>query len=136
MIVLAMVLSLMLPLLIQFFKKHIMKTLLKIMMVIMLLLSGIVLSAQIKNLKTETVKIYGNCGMCKKTIEKAANVKDIASVDWNKDTKMAVISYDSTKTNQSEILKKVALAGYDSEKIKAKSEAYDNLSECCQYKRE
>lgn len=100
-----------------------------------LLLSSVVLSAQIKNSKTETVKIYGNCGMCKKTIEKAANIKGIAIVDWNKDTKMALLTYDSTKTNQSKILKKIALAGYDSEKIKAKTEDYDTLPECCQYDR-
>ena len=30
--------------------------------------------AQVKNAKTETVKIYGNCGMCEKTIETAGNV--------------------------------------------------------------
>ena len=30
--------------------------------------------AQVKNAKTETVKIYGNCGMCEKTIETAGIV--------------------------------------------------------------
>ncbi|TDD97078.1 heavy-metal-associated domain-containing protein [Flavobacterium cellulosilyticum] len=113
-----------------------MKSLLKIMVAITLLLSNVDLSAQIKNTKAETVKIYGNCGMCKKAIEKSANIKGIATVDWNKDTKMAILTYDSTKTNQSEILKKIALAGYDSEKIKAKKEDYDNLPGCCQYDRE
>jgi copper chaperone CopZ len=113
-----------------------MKSLLKIMIAMTLLLSSVVVSAQIKNSKTATVKIYGNCGMCKKTIEKAANLKGVATVDWNKDTKMAKLTYDSTKTNQGEILKKIALAGYDSEKIKAKNEDYDNLPGCCQYDRE
>ena len=84
---------------------------------------------------SSTIKVAGNCGMCKKTIEKAANIKGIVIVDWNKDTKMATLTYDSTKTNQTEILKKIALAGYDSEKIKAKKEDYDNLPGCCQYDR-
>ena len=70
-------------------------------------------NAQIKNAKTESVKIYGNCEMCEKTIETAGSVKKIANVDWNKDSKMATITYDSTKTNQDEILKRIALAGYD-----------------------
>ncbi|HCI58059.1 MAG TPA: mercury transporter, partial [Bacteroidetes bacterium] len=35
-------------------------------------------NAQIKNAKTETVKIYGNCEMCEKTIEAAGNVKKVA----------------------------------------------------------
>ena len=91
--------------------------------------------AQIKNAKTETVKIYGNCGMCEKTIEKAGNLKKIASVDWNKDTKMATLTYDAKKTNQDEILKRVALAGYDSEKFLAPDDVYSNLHGCCQYDR-
>lgn len=92
--------------------------------------------AQIKNAKTETVKIYGNCGMCKTTIEKAGNLKKVASVDWNKDTKMATLTYDAKKTNQDEILKRVALAGYDSEKFLAPDDVYSNLHGCCQYDRE
>ena len=36
-------------------------------------------NAQIKNTKTESVKIYGNCEMCEKTIETAGSVKKIVS---------------------------------------------------------
>jgi len=69
-------------------------------MAITLLLSITIANAQIKNAKTEKVKIYGNCGMCETTIEKAGNLKKVAQVDWDKDTKMATLTYDSTKTNQ------------------------------------
>ena len=92
-------------------------------------------NAQIKNAKTESVKIYGNCEMCEKTIETAGSVKKIANVDWNKDTKMATITYDSTKTNQDEILKRIALAGYDSDKFLAPDDVYSKLAGCCQYER-
>lgn len=92
-------------------------------------------NAQIKNAKTETVKIYGNCGMCKSTIEKAGNIKKVAQVDWNKDTKTAVLTYDSTKTNQDKILKRIALAGYDSDQFLAPDDVYAKLPECCQYER-
>ncbi len=104
-------------------------------MVIAVLLSSINGFAQIKNAKTETVKIYGNCGICKTTIEKAGNVKKVASVDWNKDTKMATLTYDGDKTNQDEILKRIALAGYDSEKFRAPDDVYAKLAGCCQYDR-
>lgn len=104
-------------------------------MVIAVLLSSINGFAQIKNAKTETVKIYGNCGMCKSTIEKAGNIKKVAQVDWNKDTKTAVLTYDSTKTNQDEILKRIALAGYDSDQFLAPDDVYAKLPECCQYER-
>ena len=105
-------------------------------MVITVLLSTVNSFAQTKNAKTETVKIYGNCEMCKTTIEKAGNVKNIATVEWNKDTKMATINYDSKKTNQDEILKRIALAGYDSEKFLAPDDVYTKLPGCCQYSRE
>jgi hypothetical protein len=39
---------------------------------VVMLLTGSTLRAQIANAKTSTVKVYGNCGMCEKTIEKAA----------------------------------------------------------------
>jgi copper chaperone CopZ len=113
-----------------------MKSVKKIMMAIIVLLSITSANAQIKNAKTETVKIYGNCGMCKTTIEKAGNLKKEAQVDWNKDTKMATITYDSQKTNQQEILKRIALAGYDSNGFLAPVAAYNNLPGCCQYDRE
>jgi len=91
--------------------------------------------SQIKNLKTETVKIYGNCEMCETTIETAGNVKKTAKVDWNKDTKMASITYDSVKTNQNEILKRIALVGYDSDSFLAPDNAYAKLPNCCRYER-
>lgn len=105
-------------------------------MVIAVLLSSVSSFAQIKNVKTETVKIYGNCGMCKSTIEKAGNIKNVATLEWNKDTKMAKLSYDDKKTNQDEILKRIALAGYDSEKFLAPDDIYAKLHGCCQYDRE
>ena len=92
-------------------------------------------NAQIKNAKTERIKIYGNCEMCEKTIETAGIVKKIANVDWNKDSKMATITYDSTKTNQDGILKRIALAGYDSDKFLAPDDVYSKLAGCCQYER-
>ncbi|MFB0948083.1 MAG: DUF3347 domain-containing protein [Spirosomataceae bacterium] len=91
--------------------------------------------AQIKNAKTETVKIYGNCGGCEKTIEKAGNLKKEATVDWNKDTKLATIMYNAKKTNRDEILKRIALAGYDSDTYLAPEASYEKLAKCCQYDR-
>ena len=104
-------------------------------MAITLLLSISTCFAEIKNAKVETVHIYGNCSICKKTIESAANVKDIVQVEWNKDTKMAFLTYDEKKTNQDEILKRIGLAGYDSDKFLAPDNVYAKLEICCQYER-
>ena len=107
----------------------------KISAATILLFSSSSCNAQIKNAKTEIVKIYGNCEMCEKTIETAGNVKKVANVEWNKDSKMATITYDSIKTNQDEILKRIALAGYDSDKFLAPDDVYSKLAGCCQYER-
>lgn len=112
-----------------------MKNLSKILVTVVLLLSFLACNSQISNAKTESVKIYGNCGMCESTIEKAGNLKKTAQVDWNQDTKIAIITYDTKKTNLDEILKRIALVGYDSDKFLAPTEVYDNLQGCCQYNR-
>ncbi len=100
------------------------------------LFSGNIASAQLSNAVTETVKIYGNCGMCETTIEKAGNKKSVAIVDWNKDSKMAVVTFNSKKTNLSAVLKNIALAGYDNQEFLAPEAAYNTLPDCCKYERE
>ena len=112
-----------------------MKSISKILVAIIVLLSYTSCNAQTKNQKTETVKIYGNCGMCESTIEKAGNTKNQANVDWDKEIKMATISYDSLKTSKEDILKRIALSGYDSETFLAPNDTYSSLPSCCQYER-
>lgn len=107
----------------------------KLLMAMALLLSISTCFAEIKNAKVETVHIYGNCSICKKNIESAANVKNVVHVEWNKDTKIAVLTYDEKKTNQQEILKRIALAGYDSDIFLAPDNVYAKLESCCQYER-
>ncbi len=100
------------------------------------LLSASVTQAQIKNAKTETVKVYGNCGMCKTTIEKAGSKKKLYKTDWNEETKMASITYDSKKSSADQVLKSIALSGYDNVNYLAPDDAYNKLHGCCKYDRE
>jgi len=89
-----------------------------------------------KDGKELSLKVYGNCEMCKKTIE--GSVKDTKGVnfaEWNEKTKMMSVYYDTTKTNKQEIEKQVAAAGYDTETEKGNDAAYSKLPECCQYDR-
>jgi hypothetical protein len=72
--------------------------------------------------------------MCKTKIT-AGTLKKVAKVEWNQDTNMAVLTYDASKTSQDEILKRIALVGYDSDKFLPDA-TYDALHECCQYERE
>ncbi len=112
-----------------------MKNFLKSGMAFLLFLLANNYNAQIQNARTETAKVYGNCGMCKTTIEKAINEKDVVEAVWNKDTKILSLTYDPKKTNRKAILKKVAEAGYDNEAYQAPKTAYDKLHSCCQYER-
>ncbi len=91
--------------------------------------------AQTKNLKVAEVKVYGNCGMCKKKIEKAGNAKGVSTTVWDAKIEMATITIDSTKTSIDQVLKKIATVGYDNEKYRAEDSVYDKLHGCCQYDR-
>jgi copper chaperone CopZ len=91
--------------------------------------------AQIKNAMTKTVRIYGNCFMCKAQIEKAGNQKNIAEVDWNLQTQIATVTYDSKMTTANKILKRIALAGFDNDRYLAPDAAYKKLEQCCRYER-
>src|SRR5690606_41105676 len=78
--------------------------------------------------------VRGNCGMCKKTIEKAANSVDgVASAIWDVDKKKIDVSFDDTKTDAMTIHKAIAASGYDTEKMAGHEDAYKNLPGCCQY---
>jgi len=85
--------------------------------------------------KKETIKVWGNCGMCKKTIEKAAKSAGATAANWNEDSKLLNLTYNSAKTSGNKIQQAIADAGYDTQDKTASDEAYDNLHGCCQYDR-
>ena len=98
--------------------------------------SSVKLFAQAPEKKTETFKVYGNCEMCQETIESALKKKDgIFKKEWSPKTKMLTVSYDPSKITLTQIKQKIADAGYDTDEIHAKDQAYYNLHKCCQYER-
>jgi len=90
--------------------------------------------AQIKNSKTETVKIEGASTACKNLIEKAANKNKESNLEWNATTKEAALTYNTEKTSKDEVLKRIALAGFDNESYIAPVDVYQRLNPECQYK--
>jgi len=100
----------------------------------MMLFIGITVSAQ--ESKTEEFKVFGNCGMCKARIEKAANsVEGVTMADWDKETKMIKITFDTEKTNIHKIHMAIAKVGHDTEMHKADDKVYAALPGCCLYER-
>jgi copper chaperone CopZ len=86
--------------------------------------------------KKEKMEVAGNCGMCKTRIENAAkSVDGVSSAEWNKETKILEVSYDSTKINIHKVHMAIAKAGHDTKMHKASDETYNQLPGCCRYER-
>lgn len=85
--------------------------------------------------KTETFKVQGNCGSCKKHIETAAKLPGVSKAVWDKNSKVMTLVYDPAKVSSDEVQKKIAAVGYDTEKYRGDDKAYAQLDECCQYER-
>ncbi len=87
-------------------------------------------------LQAARFQVWGNCGMCKKTIEKAAKgVDGVASADWNVDTHQFTVAFDPAKTSAEKVHQAIAAAGYDTDQVRGNDTAYNNLHGCCQYER-
>jgi len=97
--------------------------------------NNITITEQEDGLSVSKFKVWGNCEMCKETIETALKVDGVAKADWDTETKIIKISYDSTKINLDHIQQKIADVGYDNVKYKGDDKAYSELPECCQYSR-
>jgi copper chaperone CopZ len=107
--------------------------------IVLMMLVGANVSAQTgtktSGPKTETFKVWGNCGMCKDRIEKAVKEEGATSASWDVKTKMLTVSFDASKTSVDALDKKLALVGHDTEKYKAEDKVYDGLPGCCKYER-
>ena len=91
--------------------------------------------SQTASLKKEEIKVWGNCGMCKSTIEKAAKSAGASEAEWDEDSKMLTVSYDASKTGGKAIQKAVVATGYDTQDFTATDESYNKLHGCCKYDR-
>jgi len=90
-------------------------------------------NAQTKNVKT-SIKVYGNCVMCKGRIETALDTKGIKQAIWDPKTKELQVVYVSAKITEKEIHELVAAVGHDTDKVKANDEVYAELPFCCLYR--
>jgi len=87
------------------------------------------------NAQTSTkLKVSGNCGMCKSSIEKAAKTAGATTANWDMDAKLLTLIFDG-KTNLDKIESAIAAIGYDTEHKTATKASYDALHECCKYDR-
>ena len=88
-----------------------------------------------EEIKISSLKVYGNCGMCKERIEEAAlSVNGVSKAYWDEDTKMLEIDMVSN-LDLNKVHKAIAAVGHDTDKEKASKEVYNNLPGCCLYDR-
>ncbi|THU38025.1 heavy-metal-associated domain-containing protein [Niastella caeni] len=107
----------------------------KVLFLVIIMISIFGTTNALAQTKTDSFKVYGNCNMCKKRIEKAAAVEGVVKANWNVETKIMTVSYDSSRLTTDAIQKKIAAAGHDTEKEKAADQTYNKLPGCCRYDR-
>jgi mercuric ion binding protein len=117
----------------------------KIIFLFTLLMIGFsVQSQEVKLNKNAKIsfEVDGICGMCKKRIETAAlKSKGVKFAIWNVKTHQLNVIMDERKTDvamiQSNILKVGHdVVGFDAQKIKATTAAYNTVHPCCRYRDE
>ena len=106
---------------------------LKIFFVAAICISSVAAYAQ--KTRTESFTVAGECGTCKKKIEKAARDAGATYAAWDMHSKILKLSYNAG-TEVSTIQQRIAGAGYDTPKFKATDAAYNSLDKCCQYDRQ
>ena len=113
-----------------------MKLLNKLLIIVFVFIFGLNTFAQKQEFTKETFKVWGNCEMCKTTIEKSLRKFDgVKSARWNVSTKQITVKYNAEETNLEAIKKQIASVGYDTEEFKADDKVYSKLHHCCQYDR-
>ena len=63
--------------------------------------------------KTEQFKVSGECGTCKKKIEKAAKSAGASYALWDASSKMLTVKFASATASKTKIEQSIADAGYD-----------------------
>lgn len=108
----------------------------KILTLVTVLVIGLTGVAKAQGDSTATFKVWGNCESCQARIEKAAKAAGATKADWNADTKVMEVTFNSSKTSSDKIQQKIAAIGHDTEKYKSLANAYNKLPGCCKYDRE
>ena len=88
-----------------------------------------------QKVKSESIPVSGNCGMCKAKIEKAALSAGAKDASWDAETQLLKVKYNQGSASAAKIQQAVAAVGYDTRDVKASDEAYNNLHGCCKYDR-
>lgn len=87
------------------------------------------------SVKTETFKVWGNCEKCKVTIENSCAADGVIEKNWNIESTLMTVKFDTTKITLDHIQQLIANSGYDNDGYYGDDYAYGKLAACCQYER-
>ena len=74
--------------------------------------------------------------MCESRIEEAVGeLEGVITADWDQDTKMMHLEYDSDKVSVDEVEKAIAAVGHDTKNYRAPDAVYEELPGCCLFDR-
>jgi len=85
--------------------------------------------------KETTFWVNGVCGMCEKRIESALmNSPGVKFADWDKETLLVKVAYNSKKITEQKLHEILAGVGHDTQKVRAIDGDYSKLPGCCKYR--
>jgi mercuric ion binding protein len=86
--------------------------------------------------REESFKVWGNCGMCKTTIEQSLmEIKGVTVANYDLEKQSIDVRFNSLVVSLDELQLGLAKVGYDTENHKATEKAYNSLHSCCKYDR-
>ncbi len=89
----------------------------------------------IASAETVTFGVRGNCGSCKRVIDKAAMIDGVSEADWDVEDKAITVTYDPAVASLDDIHASIAQTGYDTDKVSAEKKNYNKITGCCKYNR-
>ena len=84
--------------------------------------------------QTISFTVEGTCSMCKDRIEAALDKRGIRKAVYNPEEKILTVTYNPQKLEEIQLHNLVAIAGHDTELVKATNNAYMALPDCCRYR--
>lgn len=76
--------------------------------------------------------VRGNCDMCKERIETTVKtVPGIATANWDVNSSILKVTFDSTKTTELALHKAIAATGHGTKLVEMDTNAHDELPDCC-----
>lgn len=109
----------------------------KYIFILLLLIPGLYTQAQGRGRPNDTTisfLVMGNCDMCKKRIEEAAQGKGVSAATWNQQSKELTVKFQPRIISLEKIHERVANAGHDTPLRTARDEVYNALPDCCHYR--